>query len=434
MDFYKLTFNGAKHMNIHIITNCSSTRLIAPVARVQDLPTGLTNAEAIDKWVDILNSHKKSTTPREQYRGQGFITLLKTLNDFKPESVQIVTGGLGLTDIDDDIVPYDFSGSPKEEHNITQKVTREPFALNVWWSMINSKRFGEANPVARYLEEVASDPEGVCLISCSKIFLKYIAQDFLSASEAAKNRTKILLTASSIGSVPMQLRPYIVSFERSAVAHIPGNRNDINHRAMWMFLDHVRAFEDFTLPSWKLSATVFGAEQIEGNGGGSIGIKIDIPATLKDRPELLKLDPESAYKTLYREVGPFGGRQNFKGNFIKAQMDAGLIKSEEISEADDDALDALGGLGLKAASPQISNNDTADGLKLMQTFVSALQKANPTAEFTPADVCSWAKVYSEKKGLTLPDVFGMPIKLAYFLKSYHEVLNLNKNDKSFSLR
>jgi hypothetical protein len=89
---------------------------------------------------------------------------------------------------------------------------------------------------------------------------------------------------------------------------------------------------------------------------------------------------------------------------------------------------------LKAASPQISNNDTADGLKLMQTFVSALQKANPTAEFTPADVCSWAKVYSEKKGLTLPDVFGMPIKLAYFLKSYHEVLNLNKNDKSFSLR
>ena len=422
-------------MRMHIITNCSSTRLIAPVVKVQDLPSGLSNQEALDQWVNMLDANKASTTPREQYRGQGFMTLLKTLNDFKPESVQIITGGLGFTDIDDNIVPYDFSGSPKEEHNITQKVTKEPFSLPVWWSMINKRRFGDANPVATYISQLGEDE--VCVISLTKIFLKYIASDFLSAPEAAKQKCRILLTASSIGSVPMQLRPYIVSFERSAIAHIPGNRNDINHRALWQFLDRVKDVETFSNPAYSLASSVFGlssgaasgeSEAIRDRGMAAM----DVAATLRKRPELLKMNPEFAYKTLYREVGPFGGRQNFKGMFIKAQMDAGIIAALPEQEVDDDALDALGSLNLKEATTA-TDDDTQEALDLLNIFIGAVRRANPNAEFNAADVCTWATNYTNKKGLKLPDVLTMPIKLAYFLKSYYGALGLNKGEKTFSI-
>lgn len=410
-------------MRVHVITNCSSTRLIQPLARVQDLPEGLTAEDAVRKWVGILNSFPPSTTPREQYRGQGFMTLQKTLTDNDNiVAIKIVTGGLGLTDIDEPIVPYDFSGSAKEEFNITQKVTKEPFSLPAWWTLINRERTGEPHPVADYLESLSGDD--VCIIACTKIFLKYIAQDFLSASPEARNKCRILLTASSIGSVPMQLRPYIVSYERASIQHIPGNRNDINHRALQHFLTKIKSLDEFGRPSYELSASVFGTSE------GGVTDHLDIPATLASRPDLLKMDAETAYKVLYREVGPFGGRMNFKGFFLKAQQEAGLIQKIE-SDADDDAMDALSGLNFS----QVKNVPEADNkaIELLSVFASAVRKVNPGAEFAAADICTWAKSYTDKKEMAMPGEYESPMKLVYFLKGFGTLVGIEPTEKNFKL-
>lgn len=410
-------------MRIHLITSCSSTRLHIPVARVQDLPTGLTNAEAIDQWVSKLNSFPASTTPKEQYRGQGFLTLLKILNTFKLESTHIITGGLGFTDINEAIVPYDFSASPKEEHNILQKVTAEPFSLNVWWSLINQARHGDQHPVATFVNSLADDE--VVLISCSKLFLKYIAQDFLSADPDKKNQCRILLTGSSVGSVPMQLRPYIVAFERIQVNHIPGNRNDINHRAMEVFLSKVTTMEEFQQPSYALARDVFGVIGVTGSNNSKQSS--EVIEYLNNNPDVLHLPESDAYRSVYRVFGPFGGRNNFSNMFKNLRIEKGLDTVSR-GQHDDDALEVLKSM-MNTVAVKV---EKSPAFTYIERFIDALESLD-ISTFDAATAVNWATKYCYKKEEPLPEEFSNAIKAYYFLSGNAATLGLLVKDKLFEI-
>lgn len=411
-------------IKIHLITSCSSTRLHTPTARVQDLPSGLTNAQAVAAWNDILQTNKAITTPREQYRGQGFMTLLKILNSFTLQSTHIITGGLGFTDIDEPIVPYDFSASIKEEHNIQQKVTAEPFALNVWWSLINKVRHKTSTPLADFMNNLPDDE--FVLIGCSKLFLKYIAQDFLSASDAAKLRTRILLTSSSVGSVPVQLRPYIVSFDRSSVNHIPGNRNDVNHRAIEVFLSNVQNPEDFSAPVYEQTSSVFGS----GNSldPATNGRSAEVVTYIKNNSFLLRLSQEEAYRQVYKVFGPIGGRQKFGNVHQQLRINLGLDTVEN-HDADSDALDVMQEI-LKGMPSKIDESD--ENLKTVAIFVDALKQFGVVG-FDSSMFDSWMTKYFERKGLKIPDVFSNAVSIFHFILNNQSKLGLVQEDKKFKI-
>src|SRR5690348_11554200 len=235
--------SNTKQVQCGLITACSSTRTVAPLVRVQDMPLNLNMQEALDWWTDAAKTSlgdSATITPGEQYRGTGFNTLVR-IQSLYPLETRIVTGGAGLIKLDEPIVPYDFTANKNEEHNIWQHVTKEPFVQTVWWKKINALRDKGENPVADFVRSIP----GLTVISTSKVFLRYIAGDILSLSTEERKKVRILLPASSLGSVPAQLRPMIIPFSRHAVAHLPGNRNDTSHRAAEMFFE-----EAASNPEW----------------------------------------------------------------------------------------------------------------------------------------------------------------------------------------
>lgn len=407
-----------------VIATCTSTRTVEPVVKVGDLPTNLTSAEAIDLWVKALESNEASTTPRDMYRGLGFLTLSSILRDFPATDARIVTGGQGLIGVDEDIVPYDFTADQKQSPNIWEKVTKEPFSQVGWWHMINEARKKGRNPIATLINQ--STEESSVVISCPKIFLRYIAGDILSVNPDKIKNFRILLSASSLGSVPVQLRPFIVSFDRGSVKNLPGNRNDVTHRAAYMFIKALTEDPDLKLlPPHAQREKVF-----PGDGAGIYASsQLDPTQLLKSRPDLMELTPEDAYSAIYRQHGPIGGRLRFKGIFLALK---GQTRTTKEAEIDDDAMEAFNTLQLN--NPTTSNQaDDDKALDILGVMMATLRKHSPTTEFTSTDVSNWVDIYCAKKGITVPVPILSPLKVVYFLKAYGSLLQVVPSGKNFKL-
>lgn len=398
-------------IKLALITSCSSTRGAPPEVKVGELPKGLTMSQALDEWTKRLKERKPSITPRELYRGLGFHTLAKIQEEYKPSTVKIVTGGLGLTDINEMIVPYDFTASPKEAENIHQAVTAEPFVQTVWWKMINVARHKNASPVSELVQDTKYD---YVIIACSKIFLRYISDDILNTPVQHRHKIRIILAASSQGSVPMQLRPMMVCYGRSFVGQIPGNRNDNNHRAALRFIEMMQDPEFVALPIDRQQAyidTLYPIHEVSSHTGRPIQ---ELEEFLRNNPELLKMDWPLAYRVAYKRLGTMGGRILFRGIHRRLSgAEAPEVSAKEISAAEQ----ALTGMEFLSSPAKQGATEETEVLTALQAFVGALKRLAPNAVFTAADVCRWAPGYYKALGRTVPPHFESAIKLAFVLKN-----------------
>lgn len=406
---------------IALITSCSSTRVIPPLVRVEDLPIGLTMKQALDIWCEELEKFKEdSLSPRELYRGMGFITLAKIDQLYDISAVKIITGGQGFIDIDVPIVPYDFTASPKETHNIHQKVTAEPFLQTAWWRMINQKRFDNPSPVASFIR----DFDGLVIISCSKIFLRYISDDLISGIDVW-DKVRVLLSASSVGSVPIQLRPIIVPFDRTAVGHLPGNRNDNNHRAALQFLNLCQKNSEWIdLSPYEQAMSMNTIESPKT-------VTANLEEIFNSSPALLEMTADEAYKVVKRFHGTVGGKMAFRAFHRQKTGNVSLPDATEIETAKS----ILEGMNFATANVQDSDEEVA--VAALNTFVQALKTLNASANFNTSDVCSWAEKYFTKIDKPIPTILTSPNKTSYLLKSNASLLGIREADgegmKGFNL-
>lgn len=400
-----------------LITNCSHTRTVEPKVKVGEMPTNQTMQSAADWWVNELNSHTADITPRELYRGIGFSTVAKIEEQFKPDTIKIVTGGQGFIDIDEQIVSYDFTAAKNEPHNIWNAVTAEPFVQSVWWRKINQMRFGKPLPIAAYVNDCDDE---LVLVSCGKVFVRYIAEDLLSISKEGLSKLRILLAASSVGSVPAQLRPYIIPFDRDVIAHLPGNRNDGNHRAALLFLTYWHEDPEFRNASIEAQRTRF----ISGTSSTSTRTQLDLDALFKSRPELLAMDVDRAYSVVRREFGTFGGKMYFRSAWRLANN-----HSIEVDEsAVPGAAASMAGLTFMQpsnASAHSQGHEEDEILVHLRLFGQALKTVAPYAVFNAANISQWAESHY---GESVLPALKQPNKLAYIIKNNADLLGFIEVD------
>lgn len=403
---------------IAIITSCSSTRLTPPIVKVADMPTGLSMQEGLKWWVNALNSvpRDKLVKPRVQYQGLGFFQLAKIHERFPIVSTHIITGGQGLIDIDEPIAPYDFIASPKYPSNVTLHVTTEPFVHTVWWRGINALRNKGSSPIATLIN---SDNVDVVIFACSKNFLKYVSEDILTAQH--RDKVKILLSASSMGSVVAQIRARVVAFDRQHLADVPGNRNDVHQRALFTFLDAAEKNPAI------LTADIQEAQKVFSNSTKDSAPQIDIEALLRGNSAYMEMEPEEAYKLVRRQHGTIGGRMFFYGIFRKVQGVSIEVDKDDV----DAAKEALEGLSFVQKPTQASTTNDDASLQSIKTFVLAVGSLPTEVIFNAADILSWAQKFYRGK-IIIPSVYDSVNKLAFFVRDNASILGLEKVTKAGS--
>lgn len=371
---------------VFVITNCSVTRTREPVAKVGDMPRGLSMQQALVAWLKILSSHPADTSAQELYRGMSFHQVQRMFPLVGRENIRIVTGGQGLIELDRKIVPYDFSSNPKEPYNIHKVVSAEPFVIPMWWSWVNEALNGTMCPLTDLLEDPATN---LVVIALHKFFFKYLTDDLSMASPEGIKKLRIINTTTSKGYIPMRLRPYIIEAPREVSQAAIGNRNDIAQRACMRFLELVAANEA-------------------------------VHETPTEQQEILNkafgLNPSRVVHRTYtpRQIAPLGDLEDAP-SFEESQIKAG-----------ESALSAImADVGRRTVRASVSR-DVRQMMIDIGLFVKLLRSNLPGARFTSHELSEWLTRYYGEQGKELPGWVTSKQRLAQHLLQVHQALGLQK--------
>ncbi len=391
---------------IAVITNCSATRTIKPTIRGIDLPKNLTMQECLEKWLEALDTQKPSMTPAELYRGIGFNTIVKLQEFISTSSINIVSAGQGLMRLDEQIVPYDFTTDPKHKDSIHKIVTKEPFVMTAWWKMINERlRIDTGAPIAQILND---DDIELVLVACNSRFLKLLPDDFLSASpDILQSKLRIITTSKSTSNIPQQLKPLVITYDRSILASTMGNRNDRNHRALYHFVKLLADSPD------RIELPAHEHQDLVGTTPTQT-LSHNIDEILNRHEAMLEgKSPDAAYMQLIKMYGSFGGIIKFRAAW-RAKYSP--ITSTEVKINQSAAIAALKGIQSQLQHDQASTwEDESKAIEILRQFGELIREHSPEARFNGGDICAWAKSYFEEIEQSIPSAFRSPIKLSHLL-------------------
>ena len=421
------------HNGIVILTSCSVTRTREPLIKVSDLGTGLNQHEALKKWSERLaelelehDGGEALISPLELYRGISFQSVLKLIPQV--QEVKIVTGGQGLIDINEKIVPYDFTSHKKQPGNIMEAVTQGPYSSALWWSGINEARKGIANPIA----QVLNNPETkLVIVVLTKMFWKYIKEDLLMASPEGLAKLRILATRTQLGSLGVELKQYVVLYDARINRILPGNRNDLVQRAA------VKLVELINSESSK-GSKISGVSRVSvtehnqlladllnqhGSAEASRTQKQSAVQFLLGHKDLLDLGSAEEAFVISNAVGS-------RSAFITAWNALKEASSlEETSKAESiaglKALDSLGELST------LGNGEGTEvsAIKMLKVLRESLIAKDAVGVMLDSGVIfEWLKVYSVSVSASdaIPHPINSKPRLAHFLTRYYSVIGFTK--------
>lgn len=402
---------------LYLVTCCTSTRTVPPKVRCSDIGTGLTMPQALEKWLEMLKSHKADVTPAQLYRGVGFHTVMKIADLIGTKNVRVITGGQGLLKLDTKIVPYDFTSNKNHPGNMLEVVSEEPFVVPLWWNMINGALRGSTTPVADLLDR---DDTKIVIIALNKFFMKYLHDDMLAAVNIDKLR--IVVVGKSRSFIPTQLRQQVLQIQKSDVSGTVGNRNDISHRAALLFIRKVASGEVDINASIEEHQSVLG----DLSPGASMHLtQLSSKIVLERAPDLLEYDGiDVAYQEARRRYGAIGGIIAFRAAWY-SRKDGGHVHVQSNTKAAKAALEAIRST-LSARSVKLVGFDSDEMWKLIHVFLEIIQKEMPDAKFNATDFQSWVGTYCSSSDISPPDGIDNLHKIGQFLAGSHESLGLKK--------
>jgi hypothetical protein len=379
--------------------------------------TGLTMAQALTKWLALLDDHDVSVTPPQLYRGVGFHTVTKIADLIGQKNVRVLTGGQGLLKLDTKFVPYDFTSNKNHPGNMLDVVTEEPFVIPLWWNMINKALRGSPTPVADLLD---SKDARLIIVALNKFFMKYLHDDMLAARNIDKLR--IVVVGKSRSYVPTQLRQQVLQVHKSAVSGTVGNRNDVSHRAALLFMRKVVAGEV------DIGASVEEHQKALGDlspGASEHLAQLSPKDVLAKAPELLEYDSVVlAYQEARRRYGAIGGIIAFRATWYSAKGGDYVVADPDVAAA----RSALGAIkeALATRTAKHVGLDSDAAWELVQIFVGILREEMPGAKFNAIDFQSWMSSYCNSAGRSEPRGIESLHKIGQFLVGSYGALGLEK--------
>ncbi len=414
-----------------LITNCTASQSVSPDPALtgSSLPTGMTNEDAAALWCDLITKQEPSIPPAELYRGISFYSISRARSIVDPKNIYIVSIGQGLVGLTQPISPYDVSIDPNHKNSLTRVVTLEPFKPQFWWQLVNEGLTSRPYPITRLVEETDAK---IVIISCTNRFQALITEDLLELVQSEDMR-KVRIVCGSTASLPNQLKPYAVVYDKRMNKHSIGNRNDFNQRAALHFLRLIHSSPGILLDGTleehkavvqdelnKIAPPPEGGKQV---ASASVDALINL---LENDKSLLAMSPDAAYTEVQRRHKITVSSVQFRKVWRKVKglsAGGGGAPVSASSDAAKRALEAVAGK-LNRSSGHTSWADEEEALKAIRMFADLVREAQPDATFGSAEVYAWAQQYYAELQKSPPVQLKSVGKLAHLLRSYTEDLGL----------
>lgn len=386
---------------IALLTSCTVSRNYDPVLKIQDMPKVASISALCAKWGDTMHQLSPKAqlyTPGEIYAGISFDTVSEIAQEIGHDNAYIVTGGVGLTSLTDEILPYDFTSDKKALHNAHQHVTKEKFIPRIWWGLINKALHDDPSPIA-------SLAEGYDYIvgALPKNFIKYILDDLSSIPmKDLEEKVFIPIPRSMMGSVPKAIRKAFVPYTTDYLEGLAWNRYDKAQRVALQFITNGLAQKSFQMEALQVEAQ--SADYIHEGVA-----ELDFDALFKEHPTLLEAEDVNHAIHKAKALGlKIGGRHRFAGAWRGA---TGTIKVDVNKTTIGLAQDALQKM-ITSGSPK-NYVDDDDLLLRIGIFIEAVRKESSDMIFTAKEVVAWGKLMYPKD-----KIIANTTKISYAL-SYH---------------
>lgn len=230
-------------MRIALVSSCTNRKKLVPSPELLArnlFPAPMT--ELALEWNRRLSAATKTLPARDLYAGRAFTETLGAAQSAHA-SCYIVSAGLGLIDIEQQVPSYGLTVAGNDQDNVLKKVSEGLPKPNDWWAALN-KALGHSRPLADLIE---GQSEHLFVLALPSSYMELIANDLSSLSASATGRIRIVGLPSLKKSVPEAILSAFVPYDErleSAQTGVAGTRSDFPQRAARHFVASVLSQAD----------------------------------------------------------------------------------------------------------------------------------------------------------------------------------------------
>ena len=219
-------------MSAVVISNCTGRKRAQadslPIRPPIDAPTLLDLAMA---WLTSLDGSSPLYAIRDLYVGRSVVESTSVAKGIGA-NLMFVSAGLGLVSADELKPTYNLTVS-KGDGSISPTLTRLGATSADWWDAINSSQ-GSPNPLRAVLDSSSTE---LVLLALPSGYLEMVFNDINGAGRQALGKLRIFTSAPGASSLPPQVQPYVMPYDKRLEAVLPGTKGDFPQRAMRHFVE-----------------------------------------------------------------------------------------------------------------------------------------------------------------------------------------------------
>jgi len=226
-------------MRIGLITSCTNRKKVnpEPILLARNLPIG-SPEEVAGEWAGRLASMKARVPARSLYAGRAFSEAIAA-SEIGHGGCHVVSAGLGLISIEDEVPSYSLTVSGNVEDNVLGKLATGNEKPSIWWRAITRERPPES-PLTRLIQE---SKDLIFVIALPSTYFELVSEDLGSIALAtASKRVRVVGLPALQKALPPSVAPSFVAYDERFEAvgdGTAGTRSDFPQRIARHFIAEI---------------------------------------------------------------------------------------------------------------------------------------------------------------------------------------------------
>jgi hypothetical protein len=225
-------------MRAVLVSSCTNRKKVAAPATLQARTLQSSSLELLaEEWQERCVLAEEKVPVRSLYAGRAFTEALAAA-DVADGGCYIVSAGLGLVSMEDEVPSYSLTVAGKDENNILSKVEGSHASPAEWWAVLTRSQL-KKSPLSDLIE---NSLDSLVVLALPSSYVELVADDLAALSALAAKRVRVIGLPSLRTFLPEtvvdSLVPYDERFEAPESGRA-GTRSDFPQRAARHFMESI---------------------------------------------------------------------------------------------------------------------------------------------------------------------------------------------------